>query len=280
MEHGTKRQTDSDYVLGTDAVELERLHLQNQLWSDAAHALWRLARIGPRSQVLDLGCGPGAASLDLAQLVTSSGKVVAVDESPAFVAHVERAAKERALPQLVAKKWDVQDIGALPGVTRASFDAAYARWVLCFTPNPAAVVAGAAQLLRPGGAFLVHDYFNYEFMTAAPRRASYDRMVRTTARSWRDAGADPDVVGRLPRILDEAGFELVHLTVHQRLARPGDTMWHWATSWWRSYGPKLVARGAISPDELAEFERDEAAMTRNHDFLVLPPVFEVMARRR
>jgi SAM-dependent methyltransferase len=280
------------YPLGTHREELERLQLQHRLWCDAAHALWRRAGIAPGSRVLDVGAGPGAASLDLAELVGASGTVLAVDESEAFVERIGDEAARRGLPQIIAARGDVQALGRLadpnantnPVATAtaraASFDLAYARWILCFTPKPEDVVRGVAALLRPGGMLCVHDYDNYETMSPAPRRESYTRIVRAAAASWRDRGGDPDVVARLPRILHDAGFELVHLDVHQRLARAGDTMWHWAASWWRSYGPKLVTLGYLSEGELREFESDFEAMARETDFLVLPPVYELMARLR
>ncbi len=268
------------YPLGTDPIELERLQLQHRLWSDAAHALWRLAKIQPGSRVLDVGCGPGAASVDLAQLVTSNGHLLAVDESKSFIDFLADHSKERGLSHVVTAVGDVQDLAAVSALQRASYDAAYARWVLCFTPKPEAVLAGVAHALKPGGVICIHDYFNYHIMTPAPRRASYTQVVNATAKSWRDNGGDPDIVGRLPGLLFDAGFDVEHLAVHQRLARPGDTMWHWAATWWRSYTPKLVAMGYLTEEDRALFHREMDAMTFDRDFLVLPPVFEVMARKR
>jgi SAM-dependent methyltransferase len=273
------------YPLGTDQGELERLHLQHQLWSDAAHALWRRAAIAPGARVLDVGAGPGAASLDLAQLVTASGRVLALDESPAFVDFLSAEAAARALPQLTPRVADVQALDALSkaeagSFQAGSFDAAYARWVFCFLPRPEAAIRGIARLLRTGGVLCVHDYFNYTSMTPAPRRKSYDEVVAATARSWIQNGGDPDVVGRLPALLHDAGLTLEHLEVHQRVARPGDQMWHWTLTWWRSYTPKLVAMGLLNEAQERAFHDDVAKMTRERDFIVLPPVYEVMARKR
>lgn len=272
--------TERRYPLGTDDVEHERLLLQHRLWSDAAHALWRLAKIAPGSSVLDIGCGPGAASFDLSQVVTSSGRVFAVDESQNFVDFVNAEARARGLNQLVAVVGDVQDLAAVAPQESGLFDAAYARWVLCFISKPAEVVRQVAQRLKPGGVLCVHDYFNYHVMTPAPRRPSYTKVVQATAQSWRDNGGDPDVVAQLPGLLHDAGMVLEHLTVHQRRARPGDTMWYWASTWWKSYTPKLVANGYVTADDERAFHADLGQMTVERDFLVLPPVFEVMARKK
>lgn len=268
------------YPLGTDPEELERLHLQHRLWTDAAHALWRFAKVVPGSRVLDVGAGPGAASFDLAALATSAGRVLAIDGSESFVSYVRNEGKARKLTQLDARVCDVQSLERLEGVSSGSFDVAYARWVLCFTPRPEDVVRGVASLLSPGGRFCVHDYFDYETMTPAPRRESHANMVRATARSWRDNGGDPDVAGKLPALFDDHGLEVVHVTVHHRVARPGDTMWHWATTWWRSYTPKLVTMGYVTEQEVRQFWSDLDAMTPARDFLLLPPVFEIVGVKR
>jgi hypothetical protein len=57
-----------DYILGTDEEELARLELQNQAWRPHVLECWREAAITNGSHVLDVGAGPGYASLDLGAL--------------------------------------------------------------------------------------------------------------------------------------------------------------------------------------------------------------------
>ena len=80
---------ETEYVLGTDRAELERLGLQHQLWLAQATAAWERAGFRRGHQILDVGCGPGFATLDLAQRVGRRGKVVAVDISHRFLTHLE-----------------------------------------------------------------------------------------------------------------------------------------------------------------------------------------------
>ncbi len=268
------------YVLGTGDDELQRLGLQHRLWADAAHAAYRRAGITIGQRVLDVGSGPGFASFDLAQLVTQQGAVVAVDESAPFLTYLEQQAHTRELPQLRARQGCVQRLGEVLG-NEAPFDLAYARWVLCFVPDPAAVVAGVAAALKPGGRFVVHDYFNYGAMTLAPRHASHDRAVQATITAWRQRGGDPDVVGRLPSLLEAAGFAVEHIDVHQRIARGTDSMFGWIDTWWHTFVPKLVAMALMTKTEaddlLAELTRRRGDP---HHFAHLPPVYEVIAQKR
>lgn len=272
-------------MLGTDPVELERLGVQHRLWGDAAHALWRRAGIAPGARVLDVGCGPGYASVDLAQLVGAEGRVVGLDESEGFIGELNRRAGVLGLGHLSGHVGDVQAIGAaLAGEVDdggdVGFDAAFARWVLCFVPDPAAVIAGIVERLRPGGRVVLFDYFNYGSMTMAPRDAAFDEVVRAIGAAWRAPGGDPDVMGRMPGILLDAGLEVTHLDVHQRIARPGGAMWAWPTTFFASFLPRIVETGFMSEElhqeMLAMWARASGDASR---FMTLPPVWEIVATK-
>ncbi len=270
----------AEYVLGTGDDELARLALQHRLWGDAAHGLWRRAGIAPGFRVLDVGCGPGHASFDLAQWVTPNGKVVGVDESAGFIEYLNAQARSRGLPQLSGRIGDVQQLGRCIE-PKEHYDLAYARWVLCFVKDPEAVVAGVAAALKPGGKFCVHDYFNYRSMSMAPRRASHDKVVAATVKSWEARGGDTDIMGRLPRLLDKQGLEVTHLDVHQRVARGNDAMFTWINVWWRIYAPKLAEMGLITNDDVDALLHDlDEIRYSTTDFVSCPPVYELISVKK
>lgn len=272
-----------EYVLGTDHAEFLRLGLQHRLWSDLTMSTWRHCAVRPGAHALDVGCGPGHATTDLAQIVgqgSAPGTVVGVDESAAFIQSLRALASARGLTNVQAHVGDVQRLGAA-GLAPRSFDLAYARWVLCFVPDPRAVVEGVAALLKPGGFFGVNDYFDYETMALAPRRPAFERVIRAVGASWRGAGGDPDIAGRLPRLMHEAGLDVVHLRVDQRLARPGETMWAWPDTFWANYVPRLVEQGHITGAQSHEFFAAwREASNDPHTFMMLPAVFEIVAQKR
>ncbi len=267
-----------EYLLGTDDEELVRLGIQHRLWAESAVRLWEQAGIKPGSRVLDAGCGPGYASLDFAQLVGASGRVVGVDESPRFVEHLRQTAGVLNMHNIEVYQGDVRELDKVL-VGQEPFDAAWIRWVLCFLPDPEPVIASLSALLRPGGRLAIQDYFNYRAMTLGPRREIFDEVIRAIGASWSESG-DLDVVARLPALLREHGLELLDLSVTQRVARPHEPAWQWPTVFWRSFLPRLTERGSISETQRQEFMAVwEQASSDPDTFIVLPPVFGVLAQK-
>jgi SAM-dependent methyltransferase len=273
--------TAAEYVLGTGDQESLRLGLQHRLWSASAHLLWERAAIRPGMTVLDVGCGPGHATIDLAEIVGPRGRVIAVDESPLFLKHLHDRIHGQHLKNVDRILGDAQQLSALLPGAAGSVDIAYARWVLCFVPDPEALVRGVASLLKPGGRFAVQDYFNYESMSIAPRREPFSRVIRAVGKSWRDRGGDPDIVGRLPGLFRKHGLELTHLSVNERIARPGSTIWAWPDTFWASFLPRLVEMGHLTTEERKAFEACWSEACDDPDsFMLLPPVFDVLAVKR
>ena len=134
---------------------------------------------------------------------------------------------------------------------------------------------------KPGGRLAVQDYFDYEGMSVAPRRESFSKAVRATGQSWRTRGGDPDIMGCLPMMLEQSGFEVTHLDVQQRLARPHDPMWQWPQTFWHNFLPVLVGMGLLTEDDRREWTRDWDELARTPGaFAMLPPVFELIAVKK
>ncbi|HZW09770.1 MAG TPA: methyltransferase domain-containing protein [Phycisphaerales bacterium] len=275
-------QTTREYVLGTNPVELQRLGFQHRLWSRHAHRLWMQAGIAPGQSVLDVGCGPGFASMDFAQIVGPTGQVVGIDESEPYIAFANDQARHRQLSQARFFVADAAQLHTLDGLAGLSFDIAYVRWVLCFVPDPAAVVRAISRHLKPGGRLLVQDYFRYETMCVAPRSDAFERVIAAIAKSWRDRGGDPDIMARLPGIAIEAGLSPEHIDrVEPGPARPGSTMWNWPDTFWKAFLPRLEELGYITPDLHRDFLSTWEAISHNPAaFMHLPPMYEMMARKR
>lgn len=268
--------TEREYVLGTHDAELARLGFQHQVWAEPTAAAWERAGFAPGHHLLDVGCGPGYASFDLARLVGPAGRVQAVDVSERFVRHLDEQRRRRGVETIEPRVADLQEVELEP----ASVDGAFARWVLCFVPHPERVVARVARALRPGAAFAVMDYCNYEAFTMAPAADVVDVVLRAVGRSFRQAGGNPHVGRELPRLMQEAGLEVREVRPLVRLARPGSALWEWPRTFFANYLPGLVARGELAPRDAEAFAEVYAERTASPgSFLLTPPMVEVVGVR-
>jgi SAM-dependent methyltransferase len=276
VEQATDHSTEQEYLLGTHAAELQRLGFQHQVWAAPTAAAWDRARFGPGQRLLDVGCGPGYATFDLAGLVGPTGHVLGVDVSQRFVSRLTEETRRRGIAHVEARVQDLEQL-ELPA---DSVDGAFARWVLCFVRDPAEVVARVARALRPGGALVVLDYCHYEGFAIAPRAEASERVIKAVADSFRRAGGNPEIGRDVPALMRRAGLEVETLRPLVRLARPGTALWAWPWTFFENFLPGLVESGLLSADDHAAFAREWAERSRDPDaFLLTPPMVEVIGRR-
>lgn len=172
-----------EYVLGTDAGELERLRFQHQAWVKEAYALWQRAGFGTGQTLVDLGCGPGYTSFELAHVAGPGGTVVARDESPAFLDFLRAEAARLGLRNIWPSLGPVEAMTLSPG----SIDGAYARWLLCWLDDPFVPVEHVAAALRPGGALVLQEYLDWATFRFLPRSDIVDKIIAACMQSWWDA---------------------------------------------------------------------------------------------
>ncbi|MBK8913955.1 MAG: methyltransferase domain-containing protein [Phycisphaerales bacterium] len=272
----TRSGEEREYALGTHDAELARLGWQHDLWADVARQLWDRAGIASGCRVLDVGCGPGFATLELAERVGRTGHVIGVDVSPRYAEYLQTTAAQRNCHNVTVMTADVQ---SMP-IPDASIDVAYCRWVLCWVANPAAVVRDIARVLRPGGLLAVQDYFDWQRLTLAPRSEIMDRVARAANQSYIAAGSDCDVVQRLPGMLKAAGLQWESIEPHAFAVRPADPLWAWPTTFFANYVPKLVEGGWLTEaDQLAFFAEWAARSKDDCTFFCTPTVYSVIGRK-
>jgi ubiquinone/menaquinone biosynthesis C-methylase UbiE len=128
------------------------------------------AGIAPGMRVLDVGSGAGDVAFLAAALVGPSGQVVGVDRSPDALALARSRAKEQSLANVTFRESDMSAVafGQL-------FDAAIGRYVLCFQPDPTAMLRKIARLVRPGGIVLFHEPDRKQ-MRSYPPTPTYNKM--------------------------------------------------------------------------------------------------------
>ncbi len=275
-QHTTPAQPSAadEYIFRTTDEELVRLGFQHRVWAAATYTGWERAGFGPGSRVIDLGAGPGYATIDLAHLVGPAGAVLAVDESSRFLGLLERRLAVEPISNVTTQHARADAFSATPG----SFDAVYARWLMSFLPEPGVVARRVFEALRPGGSFIIQDYSNYKGAGLWPESSAFRAIIDSVHASWRAHLGDPDVCASLPAVLAGAGFEIAHATPMVRTGRPGSAVWCWPEVFFRSFCPVLVEEGRLSPETIDEFWRDWTARSATpHAVFTTPPMTELIA---
>ena len=268
---------DKDYVLGTHDEEISRLGLQHRVWRPRALDAWRRAGFTVGQTLLDVGCGPGHASLDLAEIVGPSGRVLAIDRSRRFLDALEAVRLQRGLDHITTLEVDL-DEGTLPAVEA---DGAWARWVFAFVKHPRDLLARVGGALKPGGVLVVHEYFDYSTWRLAPRCAEIEEFVSVVMESWRANGGEPDIALNLPLWLEELGFQTESLRPIVDVVSPSNYAWQWPKSFIEVGLRRLVELGHLSADRASAISQAFAAReAAPHTLMITPAVLEIIAIRQ
>src|SRR3954466_9073741 len=145
--------------------------VRSQTWRTVDNSAAYLApHLRPGLLVLDVGCGPGTITVDLATRV-APGRVVGLDLSDEPLAEA-RGLAERAG---VAVSFEVCDVYAL-AEPDDSFDVVHAHQVLQHLTDPVAALREMARVCRPGGLLAVRDV-DYAATTWFPADPALDRWL-------------------------------------------------------------------------------------------------------
>lgn len=268
---------DEGYLLGETDIELSRLGFQHEVWASATSALWDEAGFGVGDALVDLGCGPGFASLPLARRVREGGSVLSVDASQKSIATLEAAAKALGVRNIRAKHASVDTIE----LGENSLDGAFARWLFCFLEEPEELVRKIARALKPGAQVAVMDYFQYQTFALAPPIEVMPRVIDAVVGSWRDSGGDLDIGGKLPAMFEAEGLTVTSLKPIVHCARPGTALWEWPRTFFESYLEVIVGKGSLSSTDADAFQSALAAHAGTPGaFMLTPPVMAIVAQKR
>lgn len=171
-------------------------------------AAFLLPHLKPHHTILDIGCGPGTITADLAELVPE-GKVTGVD---AVEAVLERARAHVAGRSGITNcTFEVADANALP-YPDASFDVVFCHQVLQHVQDPVGILKEMRRVAKPGGIVAAREA-DYKSFAWFPEPQGLDDWLDAYRKTARLCGGQPDA-GRYVRqvILPGMAFEKKLLT--------------------------------------------------------------------
>ncbi|MFE0644006.1 class I SAM-dependent methyltransferase [Streptomyces sp. NPDC058877] len=252
--------------------------LRSHRWRTASNsAAYLLPSLRPGMDLLDVGCGPGTITADLAPLV-APGRVTAVDAAAGVLEQARAVATERGVENI---EFTVADVHSLD-FPDDSFDVVHAHQVLQHVGDPVRALREMRRVCRPGGIVAARDS-DYGAFAWFPEHPSLDEWLDLYHRVAGANGGEPDAGRRLFSWARRAGFDDITTTAAAWcFATPEEREW-WSGMWAdrttsSDYAAQAVSGGHATAAELASLAEAWREWGRQDDAWFMVPHGEILCR--
>lgn len=194
-----------------------------------------LPHLRPGLSVLDVGCGPGTITVDLAARV-GPGRVTAIEMTKDALDLARTEAQTRGQSNIDFATSDVHALD-LPDDT---FDIVHAHQVLQHVADPVQALRELRRVCKPGGVVAVRDA-DYAGFTWFPQLPALDHWMQLYAAAARANGGEPDAGRRLLSWAQHAGLDDI---------TPTGSLWCFATpedrDWWGGMWADRIVESALA----------------------------------
>lgn len=262
-----------EYSLATGDAAVRRLHALHRVYSPAGRRVLQQAGLTTGMTAADFGCGVGATTRMLAEMVGDSGAVTGIDVSAPQLEQSRALCRAEGMSHVTF----VEASADATGLPRGSFDLVYCRFLLLHLTDPAACLREMLAVLKPGGILVVED----GDLTAASTIP--DSPIRWFAELFKrlgpTRGLDYALSRRLYHLVRDAGIPEPEIEIHQPALARGEERYlpKWSIE---EAAPAFVAAGLVTGEELHAILADIDRATRDSGILILaPPMSHVWGRK-
>jgi len=217
--------------------------LRSHRWRTAENsAAYLLPYLRPGRSLLDVGCGPGNLTVDLAIRV-APGPVLGLDLAGAVLDEARSDARERQVDNVEFVEGDIRTAQ----LRAAPFDVVHAHQVLQFLADPVDALRAMGRVTASGGIVAAREV-DWTTMRWAPDDPRLDRWLALYRAVMARDGGDPTAGRRLPRWAAVAGLHTASYTTSTwTFATPGERAW-WGDLWADRVVSSTFAEHALAYD--------------------------------
>ncbi len=261
------------YSLATGEAAVRRLNLLHKTYGPGGRNLLLQAGLKPGMQAADLGCGVGATTRGLAEMVGPTGRVTGVDVSAPQIEQAGQACAAAGHTNVTF----VEASAAATGLPRNSFDLVYCRFLLLHLVDPADCLREMRELLKPGGILAIEDgdLTSAGSLPPGPQNSFADLFGRLGP----TRGLDYAMANSLVPLVAAAGFPEPNLQLNQPVALRGEDRYllNWSV---KEAAPAFVAEGLLTQAEMdATIDAMDKESRDGNSVILMPRMFQVWARK-
>jgi ubiquinone/menaquinone biosynthesis C-methylase UbiE len=261
------------YAIASGAEGKSRLKILSRVMQPYTQDLFQRLGIRTGMHCLDLGCGGGDVTFELALLVGNSGKVVGVELDEVILRLTQEDCQKLGLSNVQLKIADV-----LSWEETEKYDLAYTRFLLTHLSQPETVIEKMKIALKPGSLIALEDLeFSGHF--CYPKCPAFDRYIELYQQVVQNKGGDPEIGPKLPGMLRKAGFKEINLNLVQPtfLEGEGKSM---AQITMEKIRESVLEQSLSSPKEIESISSELKEFAQNSQTIMsLPRIFQVWGRK-
>jgi SAM-dependent methyltransferase len=264
----------TDYVLATGAKAVGRLLMLDDIYAPAGKRGLRRAGLKPGMRAADFGCGVGAMTRNLAEMVGPLGSATGIDLHQSQLAEAANLCAARGLANVSFCNADACDT-RLPDNT---FDLVYCRFLLIHVPDPVACLREMKRVLKPGGIVFAEDGDLLSGGGTPP--SALDHFGGLFERLGPRKGVDYRLGRDLYHHVKRADFDDIEVDIYQPAYSRGRerVFLKWSIE---EAGNGMVGAGLLTRSELDHTLDQMQTASDNPDILVLMPrMSQVWGRKR
>jgi SAM-dependent methyltransferase len=263
---------NATYTIDGGTPGKERLDVLARVCEPGTTALLDRVGISAGDRCLDLGCGGGHVTRELALRAGEKGFVLGIDVDATVLELARKDLRAAGISGVELRRADATEL------RESDYNVAYTRFLLSHLAEPARVIQSMADALKPGGVAIIEDIDFSGYFCEPPHRA-HDRWVQLYRETVRRRGGNADLGPKLPALLQRAGLERIGVSISQEYALEGEPKLIPALTLQRIAGA-VSAEGVASAREVAQtIEELHALSTDTSTLMGMPRVVQAWGTR-